>query len=131
MLSQSILLTFPDRWVRVVCQRYLKHCGYRVQMASDGLECWHALTQQTPDVLILSQSILWGGPDGVLARMSDVPALHSVPVVLLADRLNGRVARPLSGSQVKECLPSPLRLGELSRAVSAATGRVPATVVEL
>jgi hypothetical protein len=58
--------------------------GYMVETAIGGVECLAKLRQRKSVVLVLEQNILWGGADGVLARMRD-DDIPSVPVVLVCD----------------------------------------------
>lgn len=65
-------------------QSYLNHGGHRFQIAHNGLGCMNLLRESRQDILILEQSILWGGSEGVLARISEDSDLYPIPVVLLS-----------------------------------------------
>ena len=54
-----------------------------VMTATDGVDCVIKLRDLEPDLLILEPPLLWGGCDGVLARMQEEADLPLVPVLLL------------------------------------------------
>lgn len=113
----------------------LKRHGFNVVTADNGLECLDVLGRFVPDVIVIEPELLWGGGDGVLAVISDMPELRSVPVLLLttdcnrsamysisqfsisdfwvhpvsAERLTGRVARLALGDQWPLTAESPRR----------------------
>lgn len=113
----------------------LKRHGFDVAIADNGLECLDVLGRFVPDVIVIEPELLWGGGDGVLAVLSDMPELRSVPVLLLttdcnrtamysisqfpisdfwiqpvsAERLTGRVARLALGDQFPLTAESPRR----------------------
>jgi DNA-binding NtrC family response regulator len=65
------LLADPDEVLLEIVQSFLFDRGHEAEVASNGLECMSWLRQFVPDVLVLDQDLLWGGSDGVLARMID------------------------------------------------------------
>jgi len=113
----------------------LKLHGFDVAIADNGLECLDVLERFVPDVVVIEPELLWGGGDGVLAVISDMPELRSVPVLLLttdcnrsamysisqfpvsdfwiqpvsAERLTGRVARLALGDHWPLTAESPRR----------------------
>lgn len=113
----------------------LKRHGFNVAMADNGLECLDVLGRFAPDVVVIEPELLWGGGDGVLAVISEMPELRSVRVLVLttecnrsamycisqfpvsdfwihpvsAERLTGRVARLALGDQWPLTAESPRR----------------------
>jgi CheY-like chemotaxis protein len=65
--------------------------GARLELttAADGLDCVMKLRQIEPDVLVLEATLLWGGWDGVLARMREESDLPTPPVLLLPGSRSG------------------------------------------
>ena len=47
--------------------------------ALSGLECAARLRECVPDVLVLEPQLPWGGGEGVLAMMGEVPSLRLFP----------------------------------------------------
>jgi response regulator RpfG family c-di-GMP phosphodiesterase len=75
-----------------------------------------------PDVLVLEPQLPWGGGEGILAIMGEVPQLATVPVMVLTacrdPRVLNAVARfPISDYQLKPLAPD--RLAERLRAMLA------------
>ena len=90
--------------------------------AADGVGCAARLREFAPDVVILDTDLLWGGADGVLARLR-VGGDPCTPVVLLTGR---SAAPPRYGSPaaapVVSVIEEPVEMGALSRAVRFAAG---------
>jgi CheY-like chemotaxis protein len=57
-----------------------------VTTAVDGVDCVSKLRDLRPDLLVLEPALLWGGCDGVLARIREEPDLPLVPILLLPTR---------------------------------------------
>ena len=94
--------------------------GFEVATALSGLECIARLRERAPDVLVLEPQLPWGGGEGVLAIMGEIPELASVPVMVLTScrdpHILERVARfPISDYQVKPLTPD--RLAERLRSL--------------
>lgn len=59
-------------------------------MAHDGVGCCIRLAEKIPDVIVLEQGLLWGGAEGVLARIREDRQASTVPVVVIADEDDGK-----------------------------------------
>ncbi|MFZ1933908.1 MAG: response regulator [Thermoguttaceae bacterium] len=96
----------PDESLRPVYRGPLFEEGFELVTATSGLECVTRLRERSPDVLVLEPQLPWGGGEGVLAIMGEVPQLATVPVMVLTScrdpRLLEAVERfPVSGYQLK------------------------------
>lgn len=135
MWPRKVLLAVRRSQSRSEYALDLKRHGFDVAIADDGLECLDVLGRFVPDVIVIEPELLWGGGDGVLAVLSDMPELRSVPVLLLTtdcnraamysisqfpvsdfwvhpvspERLTGRVARLALGDQFPLTAESPRR----------------------
>ena len=78
-----VLMADPDRLLSMVYREPLLREGFELATAISGLECVARLRECVPDVLVLEPQLLWGGGDGVLAMMCEVPQLVTVPVMVL------------------------------------------------
>lgn len=112
----------PDESLQPVYRGPLAQEGFEVVRALNGLECVARLRERVPDVLVLEPQLPWGGGDGVLAMMGEVPQLATVPVMVLTScrdpRLLEAVARfPVSDYQRKPLAPD--RLARRLRAILA------------
>ena len=81
-----------------------------------GLECVARLRERVPDVLVLEPQLPWGGGEGVLAIMGEIPRLANIPVMVLTScrepRLLEAVSRfPVSDYQLKPLAPIGWREG--------------------
>lgn len=78
-----VLIADPDKSLLVMYRQVLSKDGFDVGTAPTGLECIARLREGIPDVLVLDPQVPWGGGDGVLAMMAEMPELASVPVMVL------------------------------------------------
>jgi CheY-like chemotaxis protein len=81
--------------------------------AFSGLECVARLRERVPEIVVLEPQLPWGGGEGVLAIMGEVPELATVPVMVLTScrslRLLEAVARfPINDYQIKPLAPDQL-----------------------
>ena len=82
----SLLIADSDGSLAAVFRKSLPTC-YEVDTAQGGVECLAKLRNWAPDVLLLADSLPWGGADGVLDHMRRDPCLRYVPVVLISDEV--------------------------------------------
>jgi DNA-binding response OmpR family regulator len=111
--SIRVLIADPDESLHPLYQEYLAQEGFEVVTALSALECVSRLHECVPHVLVLEPQLPWGGGEGVLAIMGEVPRLAIVPVMLLTScrdpQVLDRVARfPISDYQVKPLAPDRL-----------------------
>lgn len=110
-----VLIADGDRAVLEAAECHLTHHGHEVKVAMNGLECVDILQRFVPDVVVLEQTLLWGGSDGVLAFMLQDPGLSAIPVLLTSDDM----VLAKIGCAASQALPAerqqPYRLEELSR----------------
>jgi DNA-binding response OmpR family regulator len=111
-----------DESLRPLYRGPLLQEGFELLTAMSGLECIARLRSCVPDVLVLEPQLPWGGGDGVLSLMGEVPELANVPVIVLTScrdpRLLEAVARfPVSDYQLKPLTPD--RLVERLRTILA------------
>ena len=78
-----ILIADADRTFLETFQTYLWDKGYDAETATNGLECSAVLYRYVPDVLVIARDLLWGGCDGVLAKMQDDPMFSHIPIIVL------------------------------------------------
>ena len=103
----------PDASLAPVYRGPLLQEGFELVMAASGLECVARLRECVPDVLVLEPQLPWGGGDGVLAMMGEVPGLAVIPVMVLTscrDRhvLKGLARFPVSDYHLKPLAPDRL-----------------------
>jgi DNA-binding response OmpR family regulator len=108
-----VLMADPDESLHPAYRGPLSQEGFEVTAASSGLECVARLRERVPDVLVLEPQLPWGGGEGVLAMMGEIPALAVIPVMVLTScrdpHVLERVSRfPISDYQVKPLAPDRL-----------------------
>jgi CheY-like chemotaxis protein len=110
-----VLLANPDPGAMYACRDHLVGEGFAVATAGDGLECLAQLRAFTPDALVLDMGLLWGGGDGVLARLRDGHDLPQVPLVLVSRQGHAGPAAP--GWPLAACPDSPWAPPALARTI--------------
>jgi DNA-binding response OmpR family regulator len=103
----------PDPSLHPAYRGPLLHEGFELVTAVSGVECVARMRERAPDALVLEPQLPWGGGEGVLAIMGEVPELASVPVMVLTScrdsRLMEAVTRfPVSDYQLKPLAPDRL-----------------------
>src|SRR5437867_11466771 len=109
-MQPLLLLTDPDPILTVVLQRCLLRRGFDVQTASAGVDCLQKLRYFEPQVLVLSDELLWGGSAGVLAFLREEADLPPLPVVLISADDRSPECLALMGPPVVQCLLKPFSL---------------------
>ena len=108
-----VLMADPDESLPLTYREPLSQKGFELVTAVSGLECVARLREHVPDVLVLEPHMPWGGGDGVLAMMGEVPQLATVPVMILTscrdpDILNRVAHFPISEYHLKPIAPDRL-----------------------
>jgi DNA-binding response OmpR family regulator len=83
-MASTVLIASRDSAVRDIGRRFLETCGYDVEAVTDALECVGKLMGGKYVALVLDRGLLWGGSDGLVARMRDERDFLTVPVILVA-----------------------------------------------
>lgn len=108
-----LLIADRDARVREECRRYLRACGYAVNVAADGLQCLASLQESPPDVMVLDPEIPWGGGSGVLECLRDDFSGLAVTVLLANGGNREQISQPLRG-MVTACVLRPHGCKDLS-----------------
>lgn len=82
-MSPTILIADDDRDSIGLCENYLIRCGYRVLIASGGVECLEILRDEAPVAIVASVDMPWGGIDGLLDYLSEESDPQFGPFVIL------------------------------------------------
>lgn len=78
-----VIIADPDVVLQAAYRAHLAEKDIEGVTAFSGLECISQMRDRVPDALVLEPHLPWGGGDGVLAMMSEVPQLANVPVMVL------------------------------------------------
>lgn len=82
-VTMRILIADSDRTFLENFQSYIWDNGFDAETATTGLECSAILYRYVPDILVIDRELLWGGCDGVLAKMQADPTLAQIPIIIL------------------------------------------------
>lgn len=116
-----ILIADADQNFLESFQSYMWECGHDAEFATTGLECSAILYRFIPDVLIIERNLLWGGCDGILAKMRDKPELSDIPVVILASTSHEPV-EDISSPNVVAWMQKPCQMRDTLEQVLSAVG---------
>jgi DNA-binding response OmpR family regulator len=83
-MKPTLLIADGDAELCDLYRTFIAARGYRVETASDGLDCLAKLRQATPAAVMLDGELPWGGSDGVLAWLREERATSDVAVILTA-----------------------------------------------
>lgn len=108
-----VLIADRDQAFLEVAQRYLSRHGHEVKSATNGLESVAILHGDLPDAVVLQRDLLWGGGDGVLALMQQLPGWSKIPVILTSYDGTPEESGPLTSPQLVAQLHKPYRLEDL------------------
>jgi signal transduction histidine kinase len=120
-MKTNILLADPDPRRRILYARFFSACGFDASTASDGLSCLEQWRARTPHVLVLDTDLLWGGADGVLARLNETPPSGTPPTVFVTGPACVETLSRCTGVPPSCCLERPVRLTALLERVRSAT----------
>jgi CheY-like chemotaxis protein len=80
-----IVIADQDKSFLESFREFLGVRGHEVAVATEGLTCLRWLRDFRPDVVALSNNLLWGGSDGVLSVMKEDPKLRNIPVLVMTE----------------------------------------------
>jgi CheY-like chemotaxis protein len=78
-----VLVASNSAYRRRQYAEYLRSRGFAVETAENGVQCLESLNAQSPEIMILESTLLWGGTEGILAIRKADPQLCDIPVVLI------------------------------------------------
>jgi DNA-binding response OmpR family regulator len=122
-MNQTLLIADGDAELCGVYQRFITARGYRVETASDGLDCLAKLRRATPAAVLLDLDLRWGGGDGVLAWLRAEKAASGVAVILTAKAGCPRDVTDVIEPPVVRFLRKPLALPVLLESVRSAIAK--------
>ena len=89
-----VLMADPDTSLPPMYREPLLREGIELETAVSGIECIARMRERVPDVLVLEPHMPWGGGDGVLEIMGEVPRFASIPVMVLTSCRDPRCPEP-------------------------------------
>ncbi|MEA2671369.1 MAG: two-component system, sensor histidine kinase and response regulator [Chloroflexota bacterium] len=117
-----LLIADDNASLRKQLKRYFETRGHQVETARDGVEAWHQLRRNEPDV-VLCDAVMPHMTGHELARtVRRNPATEHVPVVLFSAQTDGSLVRGRDFAD--EILPKPLDLDILELRLVAILKRI-------
>jgi|GEM_PF-1792264 CheY-like chemotaxis protein len=110
-VKTDVLIAEADAKLCGTYQRLFAASGLRIETAVNGLDCWTKLRSSPPDALLVDVDLLWGGSDGVLARLREDTCSASQPEVFVTGDESPEVLSRRSGVAVGRCFQKPLQIG--------------------
>ena len=103
-----LLIADDDASLRKQIKRYFESHGHTVRVARDGIEAWHMLREEEPDVVLTD--VYMPDMNGVelLRTIRRNPGTRHIPVMLFSAKANGTLTK--GTDYADEVLPKPLDL---------------------
>jgi two-component system, sensor histidine kinase and response regulator len=108
-----VLMADPDASHHQAYRERFFEEGIEVTAALGGVECIARMRERAPDVLVLEPKLPWGGGEGVLAIMGEVPELAIVPVMVLTSCRDARLLKAVMRFPVSDYQLKPLAAARL------------------
>jgi DNA-binding response OmpR family regulator len=116
-MKPRILFAESDKALCELLEFFFRRHDFETEVAGSGLQCLSQLRASTSDVLVLDLELLWGGGDGILARLRE--DVHKpVPVVLTTWQQSPQALIDWVIPPVVHCLRKPFRLDALLACIS-------------
>jgi CheY-like chemotaxis protein len=119
-MRTSVLWADCNSVFTVLGQHYLEAAGISVNTAQSAVECIRQLKVESHDILILDDSLLWGGIDGILWWIDDTVPIHEQPQVIVSGVDTPEKLSSRTGVPAERCLQKPYRLMTVLEAVLSA-----------
>ena len=110
-MRMDVLIAEADTNLCGFYERLFAGSGLRVETAADGLDCWTKLRATSPDALMVDIDLLWGGSDGVLARLREDSHVSAPPEIFVTGDESPEVLSSRAGIPVSRCFQKPLEIG--------------------
>ncbi len=110
-MKTDVLIAEADPELCGGYERMFAGTGLLLETACDGLDCWSKLRVHQPDALMIDMDLLWGGSDGVLARLREEPKDALSPEVFVTGDDPPEILASRAGVAVERCFQKPLEIG--------------------
>lgn len=87
MTSPVVLLVDDNEDCRIIYGSTLRHAGYTVRTAEDGLECLASAEEKLPDLILLDIGMPRMDGMEALGRLKENPRTQGIPVVAVSARV--------------------------------------------
>ena len=109
-MRTDVLIAEADTNLCGAYERMFAGSGLLVETAADGLDCWSKLRARCPDALMIDVDLLWGGSDGVLARLREDSDEAVSPEIFVTGDAPPEILSKRAGVAVGRCFQKPLEI---------------------
>lgn len=119
MAGEDILLVDDDRVIQRMVGGFLNRTGYRVRIASDGIEALRLVRDHVPDLVITDVAMPELNGIELTARLRGHHQTASVPILMFSDRIEAKDALAGYAAGADDYLPKPFELSILEAKIQA------------
>ena len=117
MSSPVVLLVDDNEDCRIIYGSTLRHAGYTVHTAVDGLQCLETASADSPDLILLDIGMPRMDGMEALEHLKKNPRTRQIPVVAVSARVNKDQHEAVLGAGFSEVLLKPITPGEILASV--------------
>jgi pilus assembly protein CpaE len=119
MAGEDILLVDDDRVIQRMVGGFLNRTGYRVRIASDGVEALQLVRDHVPDLVITDVAMPELNGIELTTRLRGNHQTAAVPILMFSDRIEAKDALAGYAAGADDYLPKPFELTILEAKVQA------------
>ncbi|MDP9028508.1 MAG: GAF domain-containing protein [Actinomycetota bacterium] len=116
-MAQRVLLVDSDFATRMQGIAALMGAGYEVSLAEDSLEATNVAASESPDLVLIGDSMVQSSGLALVGRLFSSSATAEVPVLVVANTPEGRLAADQAGART--VIAGPATAADLLGAVAA------------
>ena len=113
----KLLVVEDEEAIRDLIVQTLQGAGHEVETAVDGLDALQALSQATPDAILLDVNMPRMNGLEVLGRLSQDPATREIPVVMLTALSSSDDIRKAIQLGARDYIGKPFQVRQLLRRI--------------
>lgn len=117
MTTPVVLLVDDNEDCRIIYGSTLRHAGYRVRTADDGLECLESAAKDPPDLILLDIGMPRMDGMKALEQLKGNPRTTTIPVVAVSARVGKDQHEAVLSAGFSEVLLKPITPGEILASV--------------
>jgi CheY-like chemotaxis protein len=117
MRPPVVLLVDDNEDCRIIYGSTLRHAGYSVRTADDGLQCLESAKSEKPDLILLDIGMPRMDGMQALEQLKLDPATTSIPVVAVSARVNKDQHEAVLNAGFSEVLLKPITPAEILASV--------------
>jgi CheY-like chemotaxis protein len=112
-----VLLVDDNEDCRIIYGSTLRHAGYRVRMAKDGIECLASVSEELPDLILLDIGMPRMDGMEALAKLKENPGACDIPVLAVSARVGSDRQAEVLSAGFTEVLLKPITPGAILASV--------------